>query len=101
MFVKKAAHSRILKVFSEDGSFTYHHTFMAHLDGQSNQVYVDNPNPPKCDNCIEFEGKMEHMKCHNQNLICDSSKCTEAHTELKKNEKEFRTTIEALRKRCF
>ncbi|MFS8006961.1 hypothetical protein Hanom_Chr14g01255371 [Helianthus anomalus] len=40
---------------------------------------------------------MEHMKCHNQSLICALAKCTEANMALK-NEKECKTKIEALRK---
>ncbi|MFS7943452.1 hypothetical protein Hanom_Chr06g00500441 [Helianthus anomalus] len=43
-------------------------------------------------------GKFDHTKKHHQSLIVHLKKCTEANIILKKNEKEFKTTIVTLKK---
>ncbi|KAJ0942354.1 hypothetical protein HanPSC8_Chr03g0090971 [Helianthus annuus] len=78
---------------------------MARLDCQSSQVSLDKPILSKCFECIvlkgkylELEGKFDHTKKHHQSMVVDLTKCTEVNTALKKNEKEFKITIETLRK---
>ncbi|MFS7984362.1 putative transcription factor interactor and regulator CCHC(Zn) family [Helianthus anomalus] len=93
------------KHLSEVGSSTFRAAFMARLDCQSCQVSLNKPILSKCVECmvlkgkyLELEGKFDHTKKHHQNLIVALTKCIEANTTLKKNEKEFKTTIETLRK---
>ncbi|MFS7998663.1 putative AH/BAR domain superfamily protein [Helianthus anomalus] len=78
---------------------------MARLDCQSKQLSFNKPILCKCVEFIilkgkylELEGKFDHTKKHHQSLIVDLTKCTEANTALKKNEKKFKTTIETLSK---
>ncbi|MFS7970617.1 hypothetical protein Hanom_Chr09g00823011 [Helianthus anomalus] len=87
----------------EGGSSTLCVAFMARLACQSSQVCFDKPILRKCVECmflkgkyLELEGKFDHTKKHHQSMIVDLTKCTEANTTLKKNEKEFKTTIDTL-----
>ncbi|MFS7955814.1 hypothetical protein Hanom_Chr07g00647101 [Helianthus anomalus] len=50
---------------------------------------------------FELGGKFDHTKKQYQSMIVDLTKCTEANTTLKKNEKEFKTTVETLKKDVF
>ncbi|MFS7926503.1 hypothetical protein Hanom_Chr04g00297811 [Helianthus anomalus] len=77
-------------------------------EGEFSQVTVDNSICSKCvkyDKCSELEGKLSELETkfkltfnHNQHLIVDLSKCTDANMVLKQHEKEFKTIIETLKK---
>ncbi|MFS8008992.1 hypothetical protein Hanom_Chr14g01279381 [Helianthus anomalus] len=78
---------------------------MENFGGQSSHVCSDKPTSATCDKCVELgaklselEGKYDLTFIHNQKLIVDLSKSTEANMILKKNEKEFKILIETLRK---
>ncbi|KAM0033807.1 putative transcription factor interactor and regulator CCHC(Zn) family [Helianthus debilis subsp. tardiflorus] len=95
---------KISQFFSEDGSFSYHTAFMAHVEGQTSQVCDSKPESisasVECAKCVEYaekESQFEITLKHNQELIVDLCKATEANLFLTRNEKEFKTTIASLK----
>ncbi|KAJ0918250.1 hypothetical protein HanRHA438_Chr05g0215621 [Helianthus annuus] len=49
--------------------------------------------------CAELKRESEMVHSHNQSLVIELSKCKEANTALVRNEKEFKSVIETLKKR--
>ncbi|KAJ0622205.1 putative transcription factor interactor and regulator CCHC(Zn) family [Helianthus annuus] len=95
---------KLAKFFSEDGSFSFHTASMAHVEGQTSQVCDTNSDfisvPVECEKCLKYaekESQFEITQKHNQELIVDLSKATEANLFLTRNEKEFKETIASLR----
>ncbi|KAF5774950.1 putative transcription factor interactor and regulator CCHC(Zn) family [Helianthus annuus] len=95
---------KLAQFFSEDGSFSFHTAFMAHVEGQTSQVCDTNSDsisaPIECAKCLEYaekESQFEITHKHNQELIVDLSKATKANLFLTRNEKEFKATIASLR----
>ncbi|KAJ0915577.1 putative transcription factor interactor and regulator CCHC(Zn) family [Helianthus annuus] len=95
---------KLAQFFSEDGSFSFHTAFMAHVEGQTSQVCDTNSDsistPIECAKCLEYAEKeiqFEITHKHNQELIVDLSKATEANLFLTRNEKEFKATIASLK----
>ncbi|KAF5786234.1 hypothetical protein HanXRQr2_Chr10g0438401 [Helianthus annuus] len=95
---------KLSQFFSEDGSFSFHTAFMAHVEGQTSQVCDSNSDSisasVECAKCLEYaekESLFEITHKHNQELIVDLSKATEANLFLTRNEKEFKATIASLK----
>ncbi|KAJ0887609.1 putative transcription factor interactor and regulator CCHC(Zn) family [Helianthus annuus] len=90
---------------------SHHSAFMANVGSSSNQVCVDESKSDKCDNCIDLGGKLSDLQrkyddlqskydvtfIHNQSLIVDLAKCTEANLFHKNHEKEFKKVIDTLK----
>ena len=55
------------------------------------------PSKSSCHKCIELEGRLESLKDHNRNLLNDLERCRDANIALKKNEKEFKETVQLLK----
>ncbi|KAL9991721.1 putative transcription factor interactor and regulator CCHC(Zn) family [Helianthus debilis subsp. tardiflorus] len=86
------------KLFSEDGDFSFQTAFMANLSASSSQVNSEPPAPSVCETCAEMKLELEKLHSHNQNLVIELSKCKEANMALTRNEKEFKSVIETLKK---
>ena len=68
-----------------------HLAFMA--ETSNNEVH----SKPACFKCVELEGKLERVKEHNLNLVCDLTRCKKANRVLRQHETEFKTTITTLK----
>ncbi|KAJ0788288.1 putative transcription factor interactor and regulator CCHC(Zn) family [Helianthus annuus] len=95
---------KLSQFFSEDGSFSFLTAFMAHVEGQTSQVCDSKPDSVsavvECAKCLEYaekESLFEITQKHNQELIVDLAKASEANFFLTKNEKEFKETIKSLK----
>ncbi|KAM0037200.1 putative transcription factor interactor and regulator CCHC(Zn) family [Helianthus debilis subsp. tardiflorus] len=86
------------KLFSEDGDFSFQTAFMANLSASSRHVNSEPPAPSVCESCAEMKLELEKLHSHNQNLVIELSKCKEANMALTRNEKEFKSVIETLKK---
>ncbi|KAJ0755596.1 putative transcription factor interactor and regulator CCHC(Zn) family [Helianthus annuus] len=90
---------------------SHHSAFMANVGSSSSQVCVDESKSDKCDNCVDLGGKLSDLQSkyddlqskydvtfiHNQSLIVDLAKCTEANLFHKNHEKEFKKVIDTLK----
>ncbi|KAM0004192.1 putative transcription factor interactor and regulator CCHC(Zn) family [Helianthus debilis subsp. tardiflorus] len=92
------ASNEMEKLFSDDGAFSFQTTFMANLSASSSQVNSEPPAPSVCESCAEMKLELEKLHSHNQNLVIELSKCKEANMALTRNEKEFKSVIETLKK---
>ncbi|KAL9999122.1 putative transcription factor interactor and regulator CCHC(Zn) family [Helianthus debilis subsp. tardiflorus] len=95
---------KLSQFFSEDGSFSFHTAFMAHVEGQTSQVCDSKPESisavVECAKCLDYAEKASELEIalqHNQKLIVDLAKSSEANFFLTKNEKEFKETIKSLK----
>ncbi|MFS7987905.1 putative transcription factor interactor and regulator CCHC(Zn) family [Helianthus anomalus] len=86
------------KFFSEDGAFSFQTAFMANVSASSSQVNSEPPAPSVCKSCADMKLESEKLHSHNQNLVIELSKCKEANMALTRNEKDFKTVIETLKK---
>ncbi|MFS7966685.1 hypothetical protein Hanom_Chr09g00776691 [Helianthus anomalus] len=87
-------------------------------ESESSQVCVDEPSSDRCDSCVELNAKLCDLQSklsdlqskyddlqskydvtfiHNQSLIVDLSKCTEANIFHKNHENEFKKIINTLK----
>ena len=92
-------------------SSSHHSTFMANVGSSSSQVRVDEPKSDKCDNCVDLGARLSDLQSkyddlqskydvtfiHNQSLIVDLAKFTEANLFHKNHDKEFKKVIDTLR----
>ncbi|KAF5804720.1 putative transcription factor interactor and regulator CCHC(Zn) family [Helianthus annuus] len=97
---KKAAvaSKEMEKFFSKDGSFSYQIAFMANVAASTSQVNSDTPTPSVCSIYADPKHESEMIRSHNQNLVVELSKCKEANMRLARNEKDFKSVIETLKK---
>ena len=85
---------KLSRFLSEDGSFSHHSAFMAHIEGESSQV-CDNDSihlHTECEKCIKYAEQVEKFDItykHNQLLIVDLVKASESNMVLTKNEKKI------------
>ncbi|KAJ0859200.1 putative transcription factor interactor and regulator CCHC(Zn) family [Helianthus annuus] len=100
VLIKKVAvaSKEMEKFFSEDGSFSFHTTFMANVSASTSQVNSETPAPSVCKSCADMKLESEKLHSHNQSLVIELSKCKEANMSLVRNEKEFKSVIETLKK---
>ncbi|KAF5807645.1 hypothetical protein HanXRQr2_Chr05g0235941 [Helianthus annuus] len=100
ILIRKAATAskEMEKLFSEDGAFSFQTAFMANLSDSSSQVNSEPPAPSVCKSCVDMKLESEKLHSHNQNLVIELSKCKEANMALTRNEKEFKSVIETLKK---
>ncbi|KAM0066384.1 putative transcription factor interactor and regulator CCHC(Zn) family [Helianthus debilis subsp. tardiflorus] len=100
ILIRKAATAskEMEKFFSEDGAFSFQTAFMANVSASSSQVNSEPPAPSVCESCAEMKLELEKLHSHNQNLVIELSKCKEANMALTRNEKEFKSVIETLKK---
>ncbi|KAJ0938196.1 putative transcription factor interactor and regulator CCHC(Zn) family [Helianthus annuus] len=100
ILIKKAATTsrEMEKFFSEDGSFSFQTAFMTSVSASSSQVNSEPPAPSVCESCDEMKLELEKLHSHNQNLVVELSKCKEANMALTRNEKDFKSVIETLKK---
>ncbi|KAJ0568474.1 putative transcription factor interactor and regulator CCHC(Zn) family [Helianthus annuus] len=100
ILIKKAATAskEMEKFFSEDGAFYFQTAFMANVSASSSQVNSEPPAPSVCKSCADMKLELEKHHSHNQNLVVELSKCKEANMALTRNEKEFKSVIETLKK---
>ena len=64
----------------------------------SENVVKSVPSKPDYLNCLDHQGHITCLKEHNQNLVDDLTRCTEANRVLKSNENDFKHKIKALTK---
>ncbi|KAJ0444188.1 putative transcription factor interactor and regulator CCHC(Zn) family [Helianthus annuus] len=88
---------------SEDGSFSCQTAFMANVSASTSQVKSETPSI--CSDCADMKLKCAELKresetvhSHDQSLVVELSKCKEANMALVRNEKEFKSVIETLKK---
>ncbi|KAM0042339.1 putative transcription factor interactor and regulator CCHC(Zn) family [Helianthus debilis subsp. tardiflorus] len=86
------------KFFSENGAFSFQTAFMANVSASSSQVTSEPPAPSVCKSCADMKLESEKLHSHKQNLVIELSKCKEANMALTRNEKEFKSVIETLKK---
>ncbi|KAJ0579553.1 putative transcription factor interactor and regulator CCHC(Zn) family [Helianthus annuus] len=86
------------KFFSEDEAFSFQTALMANVSASSSQVNSEPPAPSVCKSCADMKLESEKLHSHNQNLVIELSKCKEANMALTRNEKEFKSVIETLKK---
>ncbi|KAJ0876425.1 putative transcription factor interactor and regulator CCHC(Zn) family [Helianthus annuus] len=100
ILIKKAATTsrEMEKFFSEDGSFSFQTAFMTNVSASTSQVNSEPPAPSVCESCAEMKLELEKLHSHNQNLVIELSKCKEANMALTRNEKDFKSVIETLKK---
>ncbi|KAJ0941619.1 putative RNA-directed DNA polymerase [Helianthus annuus] len=100
ILIRKAAatSTEMEKLFSEDGAFSFQTAFMANGSASTSQVTSEPPAPSICKSCAEMKLESEKLHSHNQNLVIELSKCKEANMALTRNEKEFKSVIETLKK---
>ncbi|KAJ0510673.1 putative transcription factor interactor and regulator CCHC(Zn) family [Helianthus annuus] len=100
ILIRKAAatSTEMEKLFSEDGAFSFQTAFMANGSASTSQVTSEPPAPSICKSCAEMKLESEKLHSHNQNLVVELSKCKEANMALTRNEKEFKSVIETLKK---
>ncbi|KAJ0435603.1 putative transcription factor interactor and regulator CCHC(Zn) family [Helianthus annuus] len=100
ILIRKAdtASKEMEKLFSEDGAFSFQTAFMANGSASSSQVNSEPPAPSVCKSCADMKLESEKLHSHNQNLVIELSKCKEANMALTRNEKEFKSVIETLKK---
>ncbi|KAF5760609.1 putative RNA-directed DNA polymerase [Helianthus annuus] len=100
ILIRKAAatSTEMEKLFSEDGAFSFQTAFMANGSASTSQVTSEPPAPSICKSCAEMKLESEKLHSHNQNLVVELSKCQEANMALTRNEKEFKSVIETLKK---
>ncbi|KAF5775382.1 putative RNA-directed DNA polymerase [Helianthus annuus] len=100
ILIRKAATAskEMEKLFSEDGAFSFQTAFMANGSASSSQVNSEPPAPSVCKSCADMKLESEKIHSHNQNLVIELSKCKEANMALTRNEKEFKSVIETLKK---
>ncbi|KAM0030899.1 putative transcription factor interactor and regulator CCHC(Zn) family [Helianthus debilis subsp. tardiflorus] len=100
ILIKKAATAsrEMEKFFSEDGAFSFQTAFMANVSASSSQVNSEPPAPSVCKSCADMKLELEKLHSHNQNLVIELSNCKEANMALTRNEKEFKSVIETLKK---
>ncbi|KAJ0859469.1 putative transcription factor interactor and regulator CCHC(Zn) family [Helianthus annuus] len=100
ILIRKAAiaSKEMEKFFSEDGAFSFQTAFMANVSASSSQVNSEPPAPSVCKSCADMKLESEKLHSHNQNLVIELSKCKEANMALTRNEKEFKSVIETLKK---
>ncbi|KAJ0669761.1 putative transcription factor interactor and regulator CCHC(Zn) family [Helianthus annuus] len=100
ILIRKAATAskEMEKFFSEDGAFSFQTAFMANGSASSSQVNFEPPAPSICKSCADMKLESEKLHSHNQNLVIELSKCKEANMALTRNEKEFKSVIETLKK---
>ncbi|KAM0070343.1 putative transcription factor interactor and regulator CCHC(Zn) family [Helianthus debilis subsp. tardiflorus] len=100
ILIRKAATAskEMEKFFSEDGAFSFQTAFMANVSASSSQVNSEPSTPSVCESCAEMKLELEKLHSHNQNLVIELSKCKEANMALTRNEKEFKSVIETLKK---
>ncbi|MFS7928978.1 hypothetical protein Hanom_Chr04g00327131 [Helianthus anomalus] len=98
-------------ILVDQAAYFLHSAFMANVGGPSSQVCVDKPKSDRCDRCVELSAKLSNLQSkyddlrskhdvafiHNQNLIVDLSKCTEANIFHKNHEKDFKKVIATLK----
>ncbi|MFS7913667.1 putative transcription factor interactor and regulator CCHC(Zn) family [Helianthus anomalus] len=91
------------KFLTEDGSFSSQTAFMANVSASTSQVKSETPSI--CSDCADMKLKCAELKresetvhSHNQSLVIEMSKCKEANMALVRNEKEFKSVIETLKK---
>ncbi|KAJ0667821.1 putative transcription factor interactor and regulator CCHC(Zn) family [Helianthus annuus] len=100
ILIRKAAatSTEMEKLFSEDGAFSFQTAFMANGSASTSQVTSEPPAPSTCKSCADMKLESEKLHSHNQNLVIELSKCQEANMALTRNEKEFKSVIETLKK---
>ncbi|KAF5803814.1 putative transcription factor interactor and regulator CCHC(Zn) family [Helianthus annuus] len=100
ILIRKAATAskEMEKLFSEDGAFSFQTAFMANGSASSSQVNSEPPTPSVCKSCADMKLESEKLHSHNQNSVIELSKCKEANMALTRNEKEFKSVIETLKK---
>ncbi|KAJ0431715.1 putative transcription factor interactor and regulator CCHC(Zn) family [Helianthus annuus] len=100
ILIRKAAatSTEMEKLFSEDGAFSFQTAFMANGSASTSQVTSEPPAPSICKSCADMKLESEKLHSHNQNLVIELSKCQEANMALTRNEKEFKSVIETLKK---
>ncbi|KAJ0913753.1 putative RNA-directed DNA polymerase [Helianthus annuus] len=100
ILIRKAATAskEMEKLFSEDGAFSFQTAFMANGSASSSQVNSEPHAPSVCKSCVDMKLESEKLHSHNQNLVIELSKCKEANMALTRNEKEFKSVIETLKK---
>ncbi|MFS7903151.1 hypothetical protein Hanom_Chr01g00020621 [Helianthus anomalus] len=86
------------KFFSEDGALSLQTAFMANVSASSSQVNSEPPAPIVCESCADMKLETEKLHSHNQNLVIELSQCKEANMALTRNEKDFKSVIETLKK---
>ncbi|KAJ0860789.1 putative transcription factor interactor and regulator CCHC(Zn) family [Helianthus annuus] len=106
ILVKRAAtaSNEMEKLLSEDGAFSFQTAFMANV-ASSSQVNTETPAVINCTSCEYMRSECERVKLecdtihsHNQSLVVEMAKCKEANMALTRNEKEFKTQLEKLKK---
>ncbi|KAJ0954536.1 putative RNA-directed DNA polymerase [Helianthus annuus] len=100
ILIRKAAATsmELEKLFSEDGAFSFQTAFMANGSASTSQVTSEPPVSSICKSCADVKLESEKLHSHNQNLVIELSKCQEANMALTRNEKEFKSVIETLKK---
>ncbi|MFS7992795.1 hypothetical protein Hanom_Chr12g01086511 [Helianthus anomalus] len=91
------------KILTEHGSFSSQTAFLANVSASTSQVKSETPSI--CSDCVDMKLKCAELKresemvhSHNQSLVIELSKCKEANMALVRNEKEFKSVIETLKK---
>ncbi|KAJ0586897.1 putative transcription factor interactor and regulator CCHC(Zn) family [Helianthus annuus] len=91
------------KILTEDGSFSSQIAFVANVTASTSQV--QSKTPSICSDCADMKLKCAELKresetvhSHNQSLVIELSKCKEANMALTRNEKDFKSVIETLKK---
>ncbi|MFS7990082.1 hypothetical protein Hanom_Chr11g01054591 [Helianthus anomalus] len=91
------------KILTEDGSFSSQIAFVANVTASTSQV--QSKTPSICSDCADMKLKCAELKCesetvhsHNQSLVIELFKCKVANMALTRNEKDFQSVIETLKK---
>ncbi|KAJ0751981.1 putative transcription factor interactor and regulator CCHC(Zn) family [Helianthus annuus] len=103
VLIKKAAvaSKEMEKFFSKDRSFSYQTAFMANVSASMSQVKSETPAPSVCNVCVDLKLESKKVHSHNQSFVIELSKCKEANMALARNEKDFKSVIETLKKSVF